>query len=61
MKTLRIIIGILLSIGTLVSILSFLTNTLINDEMPEIAGHFIAILIFVWLIKLCFTYKEKSA
>ena len=59
MKVLKIILGIILSIGLLGSVVSFFTVT-VNEEAPEVLGHLITILIISFVVYLCFKPSKKT-
>lgn len=59
MKTLKTVLGIVLSIGLLGSVISFFTVT-VNEETTEVLGHLLAILIISFVVYLCFKPSKKK-
>jgi len=60
MKILKTILGVLISIALIGSIVSFLSTTIPNEGTPEILGHLLVIIIFVFIIIQLFKpSKEK--
>jgi hypothetical protein len=59
MKAVKIIFGIFLCLTLPMSLYSFFTGT-INEGVPEVIGHLIAIAIIVFLIYRCFKPSKKN-